>query len=489
MVCSLSLVWLFLAQRDRFNKSFDASRDSLNTLSDQTEKLIDQLDSQSEPVVITAYISDDLVQENVKDLLQLYALSGAKFKVEYVDPNADPARVIAAKLTSPNTLVISYGDRVQRLTVFNEEKLTNALVNVLKADKKKIYFTSGHGEGSISATEAAGFSAIVDELQNSKYEVSELALLETGMVPDDADLVVIGGPKYDFRPEETSMLNKYLESGGALLAMVNAMTPVDNINELLKSYGITFNNDFIILPPDDIRAQFLGQNNAIVSEFDSFHPVTKDFAAQSAVSLVLGDTRSLDVIEDNQHNLKVTAAAKTAASLVRVKDVRGPKDLENLTEDRWEFGSFPVMAVASGATAPKVDTTSNPAPNDDLSTDGGDDPLADDSLGDGATTAAQDDDQPAESSGEIRLVVTGSVQFANNGRITQVPEHRDAFLNMTNFLLKDEDFISIRPKDPTKSSLQITSRSSQVVLLGLSFLYPFLFLGAGGLVWLRRRNT
>ena len=46
-------------------------------------------------------------------------------------------------------------------------------------------------------------------------------------------------------------------------------------------------------------------------------------------------------------------------------------------------------------------------------------------------------------------------------------ENVDMFLNMVNYLLQDEDFISIRPKDLTDSQLDVSTASSQLLLLFL----------------------
>ena len=89
---------------------------------------------------------------------------------------------------------------------------------------------------------------------------------------------------------------------------------------------------------------------------------------------------------------------------------------------------------------------------------------------------------------DARLIVVGSVEFAAN-QGAQLAEHRDMFVNMANYLLQDEDFISIRPKDPTKSTIHLTTASSQLLLLFLAFIYPLLFLGGGTFGWLKRRRA
>jgi ABC-type uncharacterized transport system involved in gliding motility auxiliary subunit len=457
-----------ITSRPRFNKSVDVTRDRLNTLSDQSKKLIEQVKESGKPITLTAYVMDEQVKTQIKDLVALYQAEGANFNVDYVDPNVDPTKAMAAKIDG-NTVVMTLGAQEKRLTTFNEEKFSNALVNVLKEKTKKIYFTKGHGEGGLKGTEPTGFSTIVAELEGNKDTVEELSLLETVKVPDDADVVVIAGPKYDFKEEETRVLEQYLQRGGALLAMVNAMTPVDTLNKLLEKFGVKYNNDLLILAPNDVRAQMLGQNNAIVTTFDDFNPVTKDFASQSQVALVMRFTRSIDAVNENPNKLKVNLVAKTAKEIIKVKNVTQASDLENLTEDRWEAGEWPVIAVANGKTQAPA-TAANDKKDGDTKSD----------------TPAGTAESPQQK--EIRLIAVGSVEFANNAG-TQMAEHRDMFMNMTSYLMQDEDFISIRPKDPTKSTLDLSTPKANITLLLLAFVYPFLFLGGGTVSWLKRRRA
>ena len=207
-----------------------------------------------------------------------------------------------------------------------------------------------------------------------------------------------------------------------------------------------------------------------VTGFDEFSPVTKDFSRQSQMTLVMHNARSLTEVQDNLNKMKVTLAAKTAEKIIKVRNVTQASDLENLTEDRWEMGAFPVIAVAAGKTQLPA-TANNTKPEKD---------------GEAKSDAAKD--ASLGKAKETRLIVAGSVDFAANVG-AQTAEHRDMFMNMTNYLMQDDDFISIRPKDPTKSSLDITSGRSQLLLLVLAFIYPLFFLGSGTFAWLRRRRA
>jgi ABC-type uncharacterized transport system involved in gliding motility auxiliary subunit len=457
-----------LTSRPRFNKTFDVTRDQLNTLSEQSIKVAETIRDTKATIKITAYFSDENIEQTFRDLLFMYEARGSSFSVEYLNPQKEPTKAIADKITDLNTVIVRRESLETRLSTFSEEKLTNAFVNVLKDKTKKIYFTKGHGEGALRSEESTGFNFIVQELENTKIVVEDLSLLEAAKVPDDADAVIIAGPKYDLKEEETRILEDYLKRGGAVLTMVNGITPVETLNKMLEKFGLAYNSDFLILDPASQQAQMYTQNYTIVSGFDEFHPISRDFASQSQIALPMRSARTIREITENTFQMKITLAGKTFDQQVRIKDVFGAADLTEVKRDRLEAGAFPVIAVASGKI-PGPSTANNEQNPESVKTD--------------AVS-----DAGATKSPETRLIVMGSVEFANNANIASA-EQRDMFLNMTNYLLQDEDFISIRPKDQSKSELDMKSPISQVVFLLVVFVYPFFFLGSGTLYWLRRRRA
>jgi ABC-type uncharacterized transport system involved in gliding motility auxiliary subunit len=455
-----------VTSRPRFNKSVDLTKTQVNTLSDQSIKIIENIKKKNAEIKILAFFQDEQVKVQFRDLMNLYQAKGGNFNIEYIDPQRDPTKALSEKITAGNTAVFRSGDREARLTTFNEEKITNALVQTLVESKKKIYFTKGHGEGEIKGSEATGYQFVVQELENNKYEVAELNLLEQAKVPDDADLVVIAGPRYDFKEEELRFLEDYLNRGGASFVMIDAVTPTPNLAKSLDKYGIRVNNDILILRPDDPRAALIGQNIAIISTFDETNPITRDFSRQSAVSVLMPKARSLGEVADNPNGMKVSLVAKTAQVMIRVKDVTSENDLRNIGRDRIETGDFAVMAVASGQSKnPAVAAKTQEAEKTDV---------------------ASEESAPAEK--EIRLVAAGSSQFASNAG-AQSGENRDLFVNAVNYLLQDEDFISIRPKDADKSNLTITSGTAVLTMSFLVWIYPLLFLGGGIAGWIMRRRA
>ena len=454
----------FLSTKPRFNLSVDVTRDSLNTLSDQSKKVVGQFSSEQK-VEVLSFFEDESKKMKFTQLLDLYRGIGLKVNAEDIDPKADPTRAIAENVTTVDTVILKYGIQNNRLTDFTEEKLTNSLLKLLKADSKKVYFTVGHGERSLEEQEADGFKLIQDELISERYAVETVNLFESGVVPKDADLVVIAGPKYDFHVNETKLLDEYMSQAGAVLFMVDAMTDLPNVSKLAKLYGISVNNDMLILRPDDPRVQLLGQNNALVTEFDEFSAATKDFAKKGAVTLLVPNARSLSEVVENEKGMNTSLVAKTADIIIGVTGIKAPSDLEGIDADRIVSGPFSFIAIAEGQIGGDEMAKIKPESN-----------------------AKTDISSNTQTSKELRIAAVGSSDLVSNLGV-QRGENVDMFLNLVNYLMQDDNFISIRPKDITSSSLDVSSVSSQLLLLFFAYLYPTMFLGGGVFYWMRRRRA
>lgn len=455
----------FITKRERFNKSWDLTQSGLNTLSPESLKLVDQMEAKGQNVEVVGFFQDEMKKAQFAKLFAMYQSAGAPLKLEYVDPQTDPTRALAEAITVPDTVIFKMGKQESRLTTFNEEKFTNALVRILKNKEHVVYFLSGHGEPDIMSQEAIGLSLAKAELESERFLVKQVKLSELGKYPDDADLMIIAGPQYDLLPVEKDILSQAMREAKPLMILVDALKDLPNLKSLSEDAGIKINDDLLIINPQDPRAQVLGQNNAIVTELDQFSPITADFAKRGGVAFVTANTRSLSVIPENALQMKTVQLAKTAEMIIKVKNARTESDLEGgVTQERIEQGAFDVFAVSSG----KV----------------GGDKVA-------AAATKNSSDVPAEghaASKELRVFVGGTSQLISNVG-AQRGENLDLFVNAVNYLLQDEDFLSIRAKESDPSRLDLTSPTSQFLLMFLAFIYPLLFFGAGTYTWAQRRRA
>lgn len=101
-----------------------------------------------------------------------------------------------------------------------EEKITNAIIQVEKGEKKKVYFVNGLGQRLISDSSREGYSRSAMPSGVGRCLVEELNLVEKDKIPADAEVVVIPGPKKDFMTHEVTQLEAYLRDGGKVLLML-----------------------------------------------------------------------------------------------------------------------------------------------------------------------------------------------------------------------------------------------------------------------------
>jgi len=434
----------FLSTRPRFNKQYDATSKAINTLSSATMDYVKKLKDSKSEIEVLGFFQDESQKNEFQSLADIYQREGASLKIKYIDPDKEPLLSQAEKLTSPNTVIFRMGNRESRLTSFNEEKLTNALVNVMKEGGKKVYFISGHGEGETTSQEGKGFQVASQLLESQKIEVKSLPLLETGNIPSDADVVILAGSAYDIKEQEVVFLKNYLDQGGSVIVAIDAMKEVKNLNNLLGNYGLNYQEDLVIMDPNDPRVQLYGQNNGIVGGFNKAQKVTQDLGRRGSVEMIVPFLRTIQKSSDVEGQT-TESLAKTSKAVVRISGVKSQADLKNLSRDRLSNDNYDVMMAASRK----------------VKTDAGDK--------------------------EMRLVLVGSSYLINNQGLMMSAAHRDLFASSLSWLMQDNDFISVPTKEMSESSLAMNTGRALLGYYGLSYIYPFAFLAIAIVYWLRRR--
>jgi ABC-type uncharacterized transport system involved in gliding motility auxiliary subunit len=86
-----------------------------------------------------------------------------------------------------------------------------------------------------------------------------------------------------------------------------------------------------------------------------------------------------------------------------------------------------------------------------------------------------------------RLIVFGDSDFASNG-FFGTQGNGNLFLNTATWLAQDENFISIRPKNPEDRRLTMTDAQGRMVAYLAVLLLPASILVAGISVWAKRRR-
>ncbi len=143
---------------------------------------------------------------------------------------------------------------LQREGFRGEATLTSALLDVTSAEKKKIYFLSGHGEMRPDDVDRRrGLSGLRDELRQRNYEVAGLDLSLSRKIPDDAALVIVASPQGPLKPFEELILRDYLTTRAGRLIVLLDPGVAHGLENLTFDWGvIVYDNVIMDLNPQSV---------------------------------------------------------------------------------------------------------------------------------------------------------------------------------------------------------------------------------------------
>lgn len=218
----------------------------------------------------------------------------------------DEAQVIIVKTNENSKILTSeeiytYDYTTYQQIDISEEKLTNAIVDLTKSKRPKIYFLTGHNEYNLNSE----LSMLKAYLTNEVNDVTTLDLLVTGKIPEDASLVVIGSPGKDFMEQEVENIMDYINQGGKLLWLNDPLLTGEsfpNMQKILDQFGVTF-QDGIILEQDENKMALQSPNYIIPNI--GITNATKDIATDGGI-LFVNATKIKLATDEELENLHVT---------------------------------------------------------------------------------------------------------------------------------------------------------------------------------------
>lgn len=480
----LFLVLIFMAVNYiGFKRHFrvDCSTNQFLSLSEQTRKVLANLPEEVEITHFQAEKQDTLallLYEDLSSLLEEYEfLSGGKVKLKKVNSfiHFDSARQIAEKYkltNSENVIIISLGERSKVLKVAEmaefdtsglvhgdyptikqfkaEPLLTGAIMGLVSGKKSKVYFTVGHGEADPDSKDETpeGISILASRIRSQNVEIAKLDFVETPEVPEDADLLVIMGPRYRFVEDEALIIKDYLKRHGKLFILL-APQYISGLEDVLKDYGVVFNTDLVLRPAVALTEQGALQAgispDALAVEFAE-HPAI-DWIRQTGSRLNFKLSRSISILgDDPKSGTETISLARTADNAWGETTLGNIKEMSPVFDEGADFKGPLALAVLVDEGA---------VPGSEVSLKG------------------------------TRAVAVGSSSMMVNKQITTL--QADFFLNGMNWLLEQEQALGITAKVPQEFSVEFSPTQKQT-LGGLVLLVPLAGMVVGALVWFRRRK-
>ncbi len=424
----------------RYNTRWDLTESGAFSLSAQTTNVLRNLDDE---LSMEAFVERG-VNPQLEDLLRRYADGASDAGYRMIDPDRSPELAERYSIRSYNTVRIAYGDQSTTVDQPSEENLTNALIKLSRDAAVTVCNVTGHGEPSFDDVETVnGYALAKQAIENENYTVEAVLLPSLKDVPESCSILILNGPVRPMLEHELEALDRFIRRGGGLLALVAPRQSADLV-ELFEYWGIAIGQDVVV---DQVVRLFQGPSlglEPLVEQYAPEHEITSELRDRSLFPMV----RSVSPVDDPRDGMTVTELALTSPS-------------------SWAESNLEALFASAAATLE-----------------------ADDVRGPISVAAASQIDltqlnKPGE--GEARIVVIGSVEFADNQNIEGTFYNRDLFLNSVGWLAGQGDLLSIRPRGLRASRASFTSEEGTLIFYLSVLVIPELLLLLGLFVWWRRK--
>jgi ABC-type uncharacterized transport system involved in gliding motility auxiliary subunit len=435
----------------------DLTQNQLFSLSDQTYKLLDGLGSD---VTITTVTKPENQDPTIKEILGKYAARSRHIALQTIDPERNPgwARQYDPNNQglAPGSLVVASGKKFKTIGVYDmynydtsnpnrqpqltslsvEQRVTSAVQFVTAAKNVTLYVLQDHGEQTL---DSLGLATAVG---NENYAVKSLSLLTEKAVPADADILLVLAPKTDFTIQDADKIRAYLDQGGRAVILVDLLArdkALPNLAGLLQTYGIEVRSAVVV---EGDQNKMAAQNPLYVIPSLEYHDILAPLRTNN-YAIILPGPQVIQTLELKKRTLKVEALLTSSSKSWGKMNITNAKTVSKESGDL--SGPF-TLAVAIT------------------------DPAADPSRKD------------------TKLIVVGNIQFLSQNLTSQIPGNGDFFMNSLDWLREQKQNISIRAKNLLQMRLTLTNLQALLFSGIVVILMPLLVLGAGFIVWMRRRH-
>jgi ABC-type uncharacterized transport system involved in gliding motility auxiliary subunit len=422
----------------KYHKSFDMTSEHLYTLSPQSKKIVSSL---KEDVTIARFAKTPNGQ--VDDLMSEYTNLNPHVKYIKVDPQEKPEVAQEYGAQHMGDVIVAAGTRKEPIKTgadgaITEGDVTSSILKVTTATVKTVCFVTGHDEKSITDDGPRGYSSVDDGLKKEGYDVKSVNLVQSNGVPSDCSILVIAGPTTGYFPQETAMIQKYLDNAGKALIEEDPISQKGqqdpNLEPIYSDWNVNVGTNVII----DVSG------------------VGQMFGAGPAVPLVI-DYGDSPITKDLERGMTFFPLARTVT--IADKSKLQPEDVELLKTSARSF-TIPNLDQKKVKFDPATDTAG---------------PL---SIGVAATKQ--------EGSKQARLVVIGNSNYAANQWIN-LQHNGDLFFNTVDWLAQDSNLISIRPKSVADRRVTLTQAQSTFLWWLDLILLPGIVIVSGIVIWWKRR--
>ena len=424
------------------DKKWDWTSEGINSLSEQSLKVVENLQTDTDLVLLYRIgENDETTRRQVTEVANYYSSASKKFHLKVYNAlerpdlsqkygyTSGPYGLYLTQSTSPD----GKGERHVKVELPTEEEVTRALLRFSRDKKKFVYFVSGHGEHDITLSGPESVSQFKHDLEVF-YEVRSLELSKSPKVPMDADVVIVAGPRQAYLPAEIDALRDFAKRGGHLFLAIDPGVG-HGLASLTKTFGVEFQNNFLL----DARATIPGAGNIAVlgHVFSKQAESTKQFRSGFTLFYIAS---ALKKSPDAPKEFKIDEIIRSTEDPVASSELRSDAGVQ--------IPGPHTLAIESKGR---------------LSGSG-----------------------PAEIEKEFDVIVVGDGDFLRDN-LYRSNLNRDFAVNAVASLAKDAELVSIRPKVPAGTKLEMPEQKLLILLFGFLLPVPIILFFTGGLLWWRRK--
>lgn len=349
------------------NKAFDWSYLKATTPSISTIELVKASDKNLEIAVF--YDVQNEVRPFVYQYFQEISSKQPALKVSFLDKDLNPTQAEAFKVAKNGQVILAYDGKRERISIGTDLKSARSKLKKLDGEfqkaflslttaKKRIFFTSGHGE--LSAQNARipqrSIKLFQSFLRDRNYVVRTLDAAEgaTQSIPEDAEVIAIIGATKPFLDGEVEALKAFLEKGGKLLVLLDVEKTSqdgqliqadqgDPLRKLLNEIGIEFQDTYIAN-----ETKFIAGTRSPVDRWFLFH---NTFTTHESVSSLAKNDEKVAVITFQSGYLKLTKEGKKWRTQPTIKSLTNTfTDINKnfkFDKDSETEASFDIAAVST----------------------------------------------------------------------------------------------------------------------------------------------
>lgn len=412
-----------------YNVQWDISQNGRNTLNQASAEILQKMDG---PVTVTVYVTDQDarlgdIRNIISEFLRLYQRIKPDFTFTFIDPTEHPKVTQEAGIKVNGEMVVTFNGRSEHLTIVNEQVFTNLLIRLVRSGEKLVMGLSGHGERRLDGRANHDLGEFGKQLSMKGFKTDSLNLAIAQDVPTNASVLIIASPQVDLLKGEVDKILAYVARGGNLLWLIDQES-LRGLQPLAEKLSLTLTPGVVVDPQSQqLKAPITFALGANYGQ----HPITRNFNNITifpfARQISLNESKewnSVSLVEVAQNGWVETGKLESDVTFDEMYDVAGP------------------ISIAAALRRTLQDR-------------------------------------------EQHVVVIGSGHFLANSYLGN-GSNLDFGINLINWLVEDENLITIQPRATLDSNLTMSKSALTVIVSVFLIILPLFFLVCGITVWWQR---